>query len=137
MGFTILLLSTRLSTEAYVNLLRLTNCQKLVVGHNFKNIVTEIQGVACMSSFDIVVKEEYDLKQPSGPRFPYVRPSNASQQLSFVSSPAAGPSTSNITTNHLKRSSTPQDPPGSQSQSSRPIPHASQTTPVGSPTGPS
>lgn len=87
MGFTILFLSTRLSREAYVNLLRLANCHKLVVGANFEATVKEIQEQSSLSAFDIVTKDEYDLKQPSGPRFPYVRPQNAAQQLSFVSSP--------------------------------------------------
>lgn len=85
MGFTILLLSTRLSTEAYVNLLHLTNCRKLIVGSNFKAVANEVQEQSSLSSFDIVVKEEYGLEQPSGPRFHYARPRNASQQLSFVS----------------------------------------------------
>lgn len=85
MGFTILLLSTRLSTEAYVNLLHLTDCRKLVVGNSLKPVAKEVQKLSSLSSFDIVVKEEYDLERPSGPRFPYARPPNASQQLSFVS----------------------------------------------------
>lgn len=84
MGFTILLLSTRLSTEAYVNLLHLTNCRKLVVGNSLKPVAKEVQKLSSLSSFDIVVKEEYDLERPSGPRFPYARPPNASQQLSFI-----------------------------------------------------
>lgn len=87
MGFTILLLSTRLSTAAYVNLLRLTNCRKLVSGTNLKAIADEVQEQYSLSLFNIVVKEEYELEQPSGPRFPYVRPPHASQQLSFVSFP--------------------------------------------------
>lgn len=85
MGFTILFLSTRLSTEAYVNLLRLTNCQKIVVGASFTATAQEIQKQWPLSIYDVVTKDEYDLKQPSGPRFPYARPPNAAHQLSFVS----------------------------------------------------
>lgn len=85
MGFTVLLLSTRLSTEAYVNLLHLTGCRKFVFGSNMKATAVAVQEQSSLSLFDIVTKEEYDLDQPSGPRFPYVRPPNASQQLSFVS----------------------------------------------------
>ncbi|KUI69374.1 Polyketide synthase HetM [Cytospora mali] len=84
MGFTILLLSTRLSTEAYVNLLRLTNCHKLVTGSNYKATAKAIQEQYPLLSFDIVAKDEYDLEQPSGPRFPYTRPPKVSHQLSFI-----------------------------------------------------
>ncbi|KAI3394095.1 hypothetical protein diail_3219 [Diaporthe ilicicola] len=84
MGFSILFLSTRLSTEAYVNLLRLTGSRKLVVGSGFKTTAEQIKELYPLSSCDIVENSEYDLKCPSGPRFPYTRPINASQQISFI-----------------------------------------------------
>lgn len=84
MGFSLLLLSTRLSTEAYANLLRLTDCHKIVVGKTLKTAVEKIQEQSPLESFDMIVKDEYDLPQRSGPRYPYTRPVNAGQQLSFI-----------------------------------------------------
>lgn len=132
MGFTLLLLSTRLSTDAYVNLLRLTDCQKIVVGSKFKDTAKEIQEQSPLSNFDIVVKDEYDLEQPSGPRIPYFRPKNAFQQLSFVSPSQENVDVSN--TYHV-RSSTHQGPPGCPNQFSRHTLPVLRTTPAGSPTG--
>lgn len=84
MGFSLLLLSTRLSTEAYVNLLRLTNCRKIIVGMTLLPTAAKIREQSPLASFDIVRKDEYDLPKPSGPRFPYARPVDAGQQISFI-----------------------------------------------------
>ncbi|KAG6361850.1 hypothetical protein INS49_010079 [Diaporthe citri] len=84
MGFSVLFLSTRLTTGAYVNLLRLTGSRKLVVGKDFKTAGEQIKEQYPLSSYSIVERSEYDLDKPSGPRFPYTRPANASQQISFI-----------------------------------------------------
>lgn len=84
MGFSVLFLSTRLTTEAYVNLLRLTGSRKLIVGKEFKTAGEQIKEQYPLSSYNIVERSEYDLDKPSGPRFPYTRPTNASQQISFI-----------------------------------------------------
>lgn len=84
MGFSVLFLSTRLTTEAYVNLLRLTGSRKLVVGNEFRTMAEQINEQYPLSRYNIVERSEYDLPTPSGPRFPYTRPANASQQISFI-----------------------------------------------------
>lgn len=84
MGFSLLLLSTRLSTEAYANLLRLTDCRKIIVGKTLVSTAGTIQEQVPVASFGIIRKDEYQLSKPSGPRFPHVRPVNAGQQLCFI-----------------------------------------------------
>lgn len=84
MGFSLLLLSTRLSTEAYANLLRLTDCRKIVSGSTLASTVKQIPQQSSLLSFDMVTTADCNLDQPSGSRFPYVRPINAGQQISFI-----------------------------------------------------
>lgn len=84
MGFSVLLLSTRLSTEAYTNLLRLTRCRKVIVGTTLLATAAKIQDEASITTFDLITKSEYDLAESSGPRYPYTRPANAAQQVSFI-----------------------------------------------------
>jgi acyl-CoA synthetase (AMP-forming)/AMP-acid ligase II len=67
MGFSVLFLSTRLTTEAYVNLLRLTGSRKLIVGNGFKMAAERIKEQYPLSSYNIAEKSEYDLPTPSGP----------------------------------------------------------------------
>ncbi|KAJ0119622.1 male sterility protein [Diaporthe amygdali] len=57
---------------------------ELVVGNGFKTAAEQIKEQYPLSSYNIIEKSEYDLKSPSGPRFPYTRPTNASQQISFI-----------------------------------------------------
>lgn len=84
MGFSILLLSTRLSPEAYANLLHLTDCKKMVVGLSYVARANEVQQLSPLATFHMATKADYDLAQPSGPRFPDQRPVNASQQVCFI-----------------------------------------------------
>lgn len=84
MGFAILFLSTRLSTEAYINLLRMTECQKIVVGSTNIASVKDIHAQYPLTSFNIVAKADYDLPRSSGPRFPVSSQASATAQIAFI-----------------------------------------------------
>ncbi|GKT93887.1 NRPS-like enzyme [Colletotrichum tofieldiae] len=77
MGFAVLYLSTRLSPEAYVNLLKKTDCNKIRHGCADQRAVP-------ISTFNILDKTEYDLPTPSGDRFPVFTHPNAGQRISFI-----------------------------------------------------
>ncbi|KKY35657.1 putative l-aminoadipate-semialdehyde dehydrogenase [Diaporthe ampelina] len=61
MGFSVLFLSTRLTTEAYVNLLRLTGSRKLIVGNEFKKAAEQIKEQYPLSSYNIVERPEISM----------------------------------------------------------------------------
>lgn len=56
----------------------------MVVGSLYSARAKEVQEHASLSILDMITKAEYDLEQPSGPRFPYVRSANAGQHISFI-----------------------------------------------------
>ncbi|KAK1856583.1 male sterility protein [Colletotrichum chrysophilum] len=84
MGFAVLYLSTRLSPEAYVNLLKKTNCNRIVISDRYSSIASEISEQYPISSFSILDRVDYDLPTPSGERFPIFSHPNASQRISFI-----------------------------------------------------
>lgn len=87
LGFSLLLLSTRLSVEGYANLLRLTDCSKMVVGQPYLARAAGVQQQSPLSIFDMATKADYDActAQPSGPPTPaYTRPVDAGQQIAFI-----------------------------------------------------
>lgn len=84
MGFGLLLLSTRLSPEGYANLLRLTDCKKMVAGQAYLARAAEVQQQSPLAIFNLTTKADYELEQPSGPPITYTRPINAGQQIAFI-----------------------------------------------------
>lgn len=84
MGFALLLLSTRLSPEGYANLLRLTECSKIVVGQSYLSRANDVQQQSSLAIFNMATQADYDLAEPSGPRIPYTRPVNGGQQMAFI-----------------------------------------------------
>lgn len=88
LGFSLLLLSTRLSAEGYANLLRLTECSKMVVGQPYLARAADVQQQSPLAIFDIATKVDYDTcttAQPTVPRIPtHTRPVDAGQQIAFI-----------------------------------------------------
>ncbi|GKT65614.1 NRPS-like enzyme [Colletotrichum tofieldiae] len=84
MGFAVLYLSTRLSPEAYVNLLKKTDCNKIVIADRYSDTAAQINAQSPISTFNILDKTEYDLPTPSGDRFPVFTHPNAGQRISFI-----------------------------------------------------
>ncbi|KAH8667011.1 male sterility protein [Xylariales sp. PMI_506] len=84
MGFAILFLSTRLSPEAYVNLLKKTNCKKLVLSRQHAAIAHEVKTMYPLDCFDMVEKEYYDVQAYDGPRFPVSSFPGGSRRISFI-----------------------------------------------------
>ncbi|KAJ5729723.1 NRPS-like enzyme [Penicillium malachiteum] len=64
MGYSILLLSTRLSTEAYANLLALTNCTNIVYAPSNKKAVEQLVEHSPASTFLISEFVNYSKEQP-------------------------------------------------------------------------
>lgn len=83
-GFSLLLLSNRLSTDAYANLLCLTGCRKMVVGQAYLTRANDVKQKSPLETFNIITRKQYELTEPSGPRFPYTHPGNAGQQIAFI-----------------------------------------------------
>jgi acyl-CoA synthetase (AMP-forming)/AMP-acid ligase II len=69
MGFGVLLLSTRLATDAYVSLLEKTKCHNILGTSTTKEAIAAIQAVRQCNYYPIPDKPTYDLKSPSGPAF--------------------------------------------------------------------
>lgn len=84
MSFSVLFLSNRLSTEAYVSLLQTTNCTKLVSGSGNREVAELIQAQHPVSLFTLVEKPAYDVPMPSGPRLLIPVPHNASTRIAFI-----------------------------------------------------
>lgn len=59
MGFAILFLSTRLSTEGYIDLLEQTACKKMVVSSRYTETAQEIQASYPISIYDLPTAEDY------------------------------------------------------------------------------
>jgi acyl-CoA synthetase (AMP-forming)/AMP-acid ligase II len=69
MGFAILFLSTRLPVEAYVSLLKTTECSNVIVSARFAQLIQDVSDVNPIKSFTLVEQSFY-LNQPtSGPRY--------------------------------------------------------------------
>ncbi|OLN97928.1 Iterative polyketide synthase CazM 2 [Colletotrichum chlorophyti] len=84
MGFAVLYLSTRLSPEAYANLLKKTNCNRIVISDRYSDMASQINEQSPISTFSILDKADYDLPNPSGERFPVFTHPNSLQRMSFI-----------------------------------------------------
>jgi acyl-CoA synthetase (AMP-forming)/AMP-acid ligase II len=84
MSFSVLFLSNRLSTEAYVSLLQKTKCTKVVSGSGNWKSAELIQAQSSVSLFNLVDKSAYDIPLPSGPRLSVPLPHNASARIAFI-----------------------------------------------------
>jgi len=60
MGFAILFLPNRLSTEAYINLLQKAKCRKLVAGSSNAKAAELIQDQYLLSVFPVLERDRYD-----------------------------------------------------------------------------
>ncbi|KAK8196824.1 hypothetical protein IWZ00DRAFT_183202 [Phyllosticta capitalensis] len=69
MGFTVLFLSTRLHTEAYVSLLQKTNCTKIVASDKFSPVIDSIQSVYPLRKFPLLDRSLYTKRNPTESRF--------------------------------------------------------------------
>lgn len=67
MGFAVLFLSTRLSTDAYAALLGKTECTRMVTTASWTQTVTELQVLQPLETFPLLDRSVYG--NPSGPRF--------------------------------------------------------------------
>lgn len=56
----------------------------MVVGKSFLARAKDVQQLSPLAIFHMATKADYELAQPSGPRFPYVRPVNAGNQIAFI-----------------------------------------------------
>ncbi|OGM46491.1 hypothetical protein ABOM_004584 [Aspergillus bombycis] len=83
MGYSILLLSTRLSTEAYSNLLALTKCTHIVYAQSNKTAVEKVVEQAPVSTFLIPGFSDYSKEPSSVPSQAYQTP-QASQKWAFI-----------------------------------------------------
>lgn len=84
MSFSVLFLSNRLSTEAYVNLLQKTKCTRLVFGSGNWKVAELIQAQHPVSLFSLAEKRTYDIPMPTGPRFLIPSPRNVSTRIAFI-----------------------------------------------------
>ncbi|TID21418.1 male sterility protein [Venturia nashicola] len=84
MSFSVLFLSNRLSTEAYINLLRKTNCTKLVSGSGNWKVAELVQAQYPVSLFNLVEKPAYDITMSSTPRLSIPSPPNVSTRIAFI-----------------------------------------------------
>jgi acyl-CoA synthetase (AMP-forming)/AMP-acid ligase II len=82
MGFAVLFLSNRLAQEAYVNLLKATNCTKIVASPSYSSIVQDIQSAYPLKCFDLE-EQTYFTQQKTAP-FPLQTYSNASDRIAFI-----------------------------------------------------
>lgn len=83
LGYAALLLSTRLSTEALVNLLRKTNAKALVVAPGQSKSAENVQSEYSVPVFRFFTQSEYDVPL-SLPRVHTVVPNDASSRTSFI-----------------------------------------------------
>jgi len=67
LGYSLLLLSNRLPTVAYISLLQGTRCHRIVSTQNFEEHITAAQNEWKLESFLMVPKQAYNLARPSGP----------------------------------------------------------------------
>lgn len=70
MGFSVLFLSTRLPTEAYVSLLEKTECTRIVAAPKFSSIVSKVNDVYPLEEFALPDRSVWAQKPaPGAPRF--------------------------------------------------------------------
>lgn len=69
LGYSLLLLSNRLPTVAYISLLQGTQCHRIVSTQNVQKHITAAQIEWKLESFLIIPKHAYNLSYPSGPYF--------------------------------------------------------------------
>ncbi|KAF5011710.1 hypothetical protein FDECE_2170 [Fusarium decemcellulare] len=69
MGFTVLFLSTRLPTEAYVALLEETNCTRILTGPKLVSVASKIQEVYPVESFPLPDHTQRSQSTSQSPRF--------------------------------------------------------------------
>ncbi|KAB8300552.1 hypothetical protein EYC80_000712 [Monilinia laxa] len=70
LGFAILLLSNRLAPEAYISLLKKTNCKRIISSDNHQAVVRSIQAELELSQYPLIKQSQYDIKAPLNPRYP-------------------------------------------------------------------
>jgi len=69
LGHTVLFLSNRLATEAYVSLLQKTNCHYILGSPVTRKSIRAIQSEYTVHYLPVAEKHVYDLPSPSGPRY--------------------------------------------------------------------
>ncbi|KAL3421602.1 male sterility protein [Phlyctema vagabunda] len=74
LGFSILLLSNRLATEAYVSLLQQTNCSHLVYSGSYQKLASDIKAEIVVTLYPITTHAQYNLANPSSIRTSYQVP---------------------------------------------------------------
>ncbi|TDZ41551.1 Adenylate-forming reductase Nps10 [Colletotrichum trifolii] len=86
MGFAVLYLSTRLSPEAYVNLLDKTDCSRIVVADRYSNVAAQINDLSPspITTLGILEQARWDLPAPSGERFPVFTHPGSLQRMCFI-----------------------------------------------------
>lgn len=70
MGYGVLLLSTRLATDAYISLLEKTGCHSILTSSNTQKALPAIQAIRDIKNYQIPTKEAYDLENPSATALP-------------------------------------------------------------------
>ncbi|KAI9651248.1 hypothetical protein NHQ30_001286 [Ciborinia camelliae] len=70
LGFAVLLLSNRLAPEAYISLLRKTQCKRIISSDNHHEVIKSIQAELELSRYPLLKQSQYDIKVPLTPRFP-------------------------------------------------------------------
>ncbi|KAL5322381.1 hypothetical protein ACEPPN_010354 [Leptodophora sp. 'Broadleaf-Isolate-01'] len=85
LGFAVLLLSNRLATEAYVHLLKGTNCRRIVSSENLSKAVSNIQSELEITNYPLLAHSDYDVHNPLLPRFPRrIGSSDQSRKTAFI-----------------------------------------------------
>jgi acyl-CoA synthetase (AMP-forming)/AMP-acid ligase II len=85
MGYGVLLLSTRLATEAYVSLLEKTNCHDILYTSSTAKSVAAIQGIWTCNSFTIPEKSNYDIsRSPESSGVPLRGTPASASKISFI-----------------------------------------------------
>ncbi|KAI1498277.1 hypothetical protein F5X99DRAFT_394174 [Biscogniauxia marginata] len=84
-GFTVLFLSTRLSVEAYIALLKATRCRKIVTAANNLTVVNQFAEHYEITQFQMLSSTTYTRPGSSGIRFKRpVEIKNEAQQIAFI-----------------------------------------------------
>lgn len=85
LGFAVLLLSNRLATEAYVHLLKGTNCRRIVNSENLSKAVARIRSELDITSYPLLAQPDYDVRNAAIPRFPRrIGSSDQSRKTAFI-----------------------------------------------------
>ena len=69
LGYSLLLLSNRLATDAYISLLQKTKCHRIFATSNFDSSVKSIEAEWNLRRFPVLDKSSYNFPAPSGPYF--------------------------------------------------------------------